>query len=409
MALRPKILYPGQTSSVDAGYPHGKARNRATPGDGTGTPWEQNLVNDIFGFQQALLVNAGITPSDTPDNALSSQYLEAVGFFTKELNAVYALQFTEIVRGFDLDPVFPLRLTSCIDAAYQPWIVFVHSTGRVKRSKTSNADDTLGGAQPTGGFVAIEAISGGQDGYLLAIESVPGNVYASTDAGNTWPISAALPTTGSWSALNYSTELSKWVAVGAGKVAHSPAAPSLSWTGATGATLATAPLRVVVPRVGETGHGVLVIPESSENATLYSLNGTSFTSTAWGGPISDGCWSEYHKKWFLLNTAGQLYRASTLDGIWTVESTLWQEGFSVYKRIYPLGRYLVILGDVVSGAANRTVGSVLVTDLTRFGSFTVDGGEHDHIFEFDGRLVLGRGASGPQIDLALGMRAPWLL
>lgn len=78
MAIVPKTKYPSQTLVTDAAYPHGKARNVVTPGDGTGTPWEADLVNDIFGFQQALLAAAAITPSNLPDKVGTSQYVDAI-------------------------------------------------------------------------------------------------------------------------------------------------------------------------------------------------------------------------------------------------------------------------------------------------------------------------------------------
>lgn len=79
MALIPKNKYPGQVDPSDTvNYPYGKAQNVTAPGDGTGTPWEEALVNDIFGFQQALLTKANITPDGNPDQAHASQYLEAI-------------------------------------------------------------------------------------------------------------------------------------------------------------------------------------------------------------------------------------------------------------------------------------------------------------------------------------------
>lgn len=79
MAISPKDRYPGQIDVSDpAGYPRGAAQNIDTPGDGTGTPWEKDLVNDILGFQQALLDAAALAPSGTPDKVGASQYLDAV-------------------------------------------------------------------------------------------------------------------------------------------------------------------------------------------------------------------------------------------------------------------------------------------------------------------------------------------
>lgn len=79
MALAPNLRYPAQTDAA-AGYPQGKARNAVTFQDGTGTPLERDWLNDLWGFQQALLANAGIAPSGTPDQVGSSQYLAGVDF-----------------------------------------------------------------------------------------------------------------------------------------------------------------------------------------------------------------------------------------------------------------------------------------------------------------------------------------
>lgn len=77
MALDPSAEYPGQVATGDAGYPYGKAQNVTVEGDGTGTPLEKALVNDLFGFQQALLDAADIAPSGVPDQVGASQYLQA--------------------------------------------------------------------------------------------------------------------------------------------------------------------------------------------------------------------------------------------------------------------------------------------------------------------------------------------
>jgi DNA-binding beta-propeller fold protein YncE len=78
MAIRPTDEYAGQTTTGDPGYPHGKAKNVGVTGDGTGTPLEEAWVNDLFGFEQALLDRAGITPSGSADAVGASQYLDAL-------------------------------------------------------------------------------------------------------------------------------------------------------------------------------------------------------------------------------------------------------------------------------------------------------------------------------------------
>jgi hypothetical protein len=79
MAIDPSAEFPGQVSLADpTGYPLGKARNVTVPLDGTGTPWEERIANDILGFQQALLTEAGLTPTGVPDKVGASQYLDAI-------------------------------------------------------------------------------------------------------------------------------------------------------------------------------------------------------------------------------------------------------------------------------------------------------------------------------------------
>jgi hypothetical protein len=77
MALDLAVTYPGQVA-VDGAYPQGKAQNVVIVGDGIGTPWEADLVNDILGLLQSLLDESGISPSGDPDEVGTSDYLDAL-------------------------------------------------------------------------------------------------------------------------------------------------------------------------------------------------------------------------------------------------------------------------------------------------------------------------------------------
>jgi hypothetical protein len=109
MAIIPSDEYPGQTAA-DVDYPHGKARNRITPGDGTGTPLEELWVNDLWGFLQALLAAAGATPSGTPDKVGASQYLDAIqklyGYNVQIFNTPGALTWTKPAWATATTPVW---------------------------------------------------------------------------------------------------------------------------------------------------------------------------------------------------------------------------------------------------------------------------------------------------------------
>lgn len=78
MAIDLFDTYPTKTNAPSPAWPFGQPRNITTPGDGTGTPWEQAIIRDTEGFKQALLTAGGLTPSGTPDTAEISQYLQAL-------------------------------------------------------------------------------------------------------------------------------------------------------------------------------------------------------------------------------------------------------------------------------------------------------------------------------------------
>ncbi len=81
MAINPRdeTVYDNKIDESDlANYPYGKARNITTPGDGTGTPWDQIFINELWGYFQATLVEANITPDGNPETVQASQYLNAM-------------------------------------------------------------------------------------------------------------------------------------------------------------------------------------------------------------------------------------------------------------------------------------------------------------------------------------------
>lgn len=77
MALDYRDTYPSGTED-NGDYPQGKAKNVSAPGAGDGFPFDKGFVNDIFGFLQALLAGAAITPSGVPDTAANSDYYDAL-------------------------------------------------------------------------------------------------------------------------------------------------------------------------------------------------------------------------------------------------------------------------------------------------------------------------------------------
>lgn len=78
MAINPDDAFPGKTAGTSPEYPYGKARNVASPGDGTGTPLDSAWLNDWFGLQQQLLSLAGIVPSGVADAVGACQVWDAL-------------------------------------------------------------------------------------------------------------------------------------------------------------------------------------------------------------------------------------------------------------------------------------------------------------------------------------------
>lgn len=77
MSINPVTQYPGKVAPATPDNPFGTARNITIPGDGTGTPWESALLKDEWALHHAMLLNAGMTPNETPDSAENSQLFKA--------------------------------------------------------------------------------------------------------------------------------------------------------------------------------------------------------------------------------------------------------------------------------------------------------------------------------------------
>lgn len=102
----PSSKYPGQIDVSDlTNYPQGKARNRSASGATDGTPAEKAWLNDLWGWMQALVGNAGIAPSNTPDTAVASQLFDAVTL----AKSYGAYQITASVAK-NANQAFPLTL-----------------------------------------------------------------------------------------------------------------------------------------------------------------------------------------------------------------------------------------------------------------------------------------------------------
>jgi len=101
MAIVASNLYSGRVITGDAGYPLGKAQDIVNGEKGTGTPLRASWVNDQWGFMQALLAAANITPSGTPDQVGQSDYLDAIIALTKNASKVITSDGSSVQERLD--------------------------------------------------------------------------------------------------------------------------------------------------------------------------------------------------------------------------------------------------------------------------------------------------------------------
>ncbi len=72
------VAMPTKVGAATAAWPFGEPRNVTAPGDGTGTPWREDLGKDLIGFAHFLALEGGITPNNVSDTALASQIVEGL-------------------------------------------------------------------------------------------------------------------------------------------------------------------------------------------------------------------------------------------------------------------------------------------------------------------------------------------
>ena len=94
-------------------YPLGSIKNDSVPGADDGTPLEKDWGNNVEAFHQALMAEAALTASGSPDTAVTSQLLEAVKIVAA---SVVKTQMADVFYpvgtyyGNDTDPTNPATL-----------------------------------------------------------------------------------------------------------------------------------------------------------------------------------------------------------------------------------------------------------------------------------------------------------
>lgn len=173
MAIDLTQQYPLQVDGATTEYPLGKARNVTSPDDVNATPLDEAWMNDLFGAQQALLSRAGIVPSGVPDNAVTSQHMEALdAVIFEQVGDVDALRQdvtgnTDAIGNIDTayqlaDSGLQTQITD-IDTAYQAADVVlqdqINSIGGGSYAYLTYDDMVAAGALPPGDPLKLPANS----------------------------------------------------------------------------------------------------------------------------------------------------------------------------------------------------------------------------------------------------------
>ena len=411
MALRPDTAYPSQVNTTDpVGYPYGRAKNVAAIDDGTGTPLEEQWVSDLFGFEQALLSAARLTPTNVPDKVGSSQYLDAIEtIFQRELQKTQVLNWPErvsfgSVAGNNSD-LAVARLAGVGGAG--DILCILDASKTVYRSADGEsflATATLSSAPTT----KPELAAGKLDGVpaLMANGGTSFDFYTSLDGASFTlrspgggPFGGGVPC--------YVSAANRWVAVSQATsyCAATNAAVGAPWSSATHpsswATNSGGAKRVVCA-----GSTIVALPVSAYNKCLVSTDsGVTWTertlpmTATWSGLA----YSDYDGIWMAASDSTGPVVVST-DGLtWTTTASV---------DLY-LGNDLAVIGPLWAmptlianaGGIVYSVGKGAHWNRLTLGKHSVATAGFKRILASDGRFLVGH-ADGTNLEILQSLRAP---
>jgi len=145
-----------KTNAPDANYPLGSAKNVTVSGDGLGTPWEQDWVNDQEGYKQTLLSKAGISVNNLPDTVLVSQQFDAMRLTCGHPGTIVPLVLNVTPASLGLR-VLLLDGSGVLAATYPDLVTYTYVGDVANPTATGfyRADDAAGVVHNTAGIYFI--------------------------------------------------------------------------------------------------------------------------------------------------------------------------------------------------------------------------------------------------------------
>jgi hypothetical protein len=186
MAIDPSAEYPGQIVTGDPGYPLGKPRNVTVPGDGTGTPLEQEWLSDLFGWQQALLDAGGITPSGVPDEVGASDYMDALDALYPAIGRMTTAESDITALEADVAALEASRVTGPASATATAFTRFDGTTGKLVKDGVVLGSDAGAVSGVTDLTLSGEALYSSPKTRTLFLALETGFSRSSTSVATQW-------------------------------------------------------------------------------------------------------------------------------------------------------------------------------------------------------------------------------
>lgn len=167
--------YAPDATAPTTDYPLGSIKNDSVPGADDGTPLEKDWGNNVEGFHQALIADAGLTANGTPDTAVASQLLDAVKIVAANVvKAQMAAVFMPVgtYYGNDLDPTNPATLFG-----FGTW---VRVEGRALMGCDGTGAGTFGTAGAQGGTLTHVHTAAGT---AITVDQMPSHSHSLTVTG----------------------------------------------------------------------------------------------------------------------------------------------------------------------------------------------------------------------------------
>jgi hypothetical protein len=286
-------------------------------GDGTGTPWEEKLVNDVFGFQQAMLDASGITPSGDPDEVGASDYLQSLldllpspaanwqiaADFVTDLTGTHTFNFVD-------RPIVASSSTGIVALACNDDGRIVYSTGLglISSVAASGIESDL---FPIAGFNSVYPASDMAFGvhssteYMATISGASGRIYTVPVSSMTSTPTLRYTHGANFDRISYSSLFNRWYAMqdtGSGGAIQVSAVNSI-----TSFSAASGPSNIQWDRVLSGPSSAIAVANSVESggyiAVTTDTDGTVFsevTLSAVSGSVVVGvAYSEYRKRWMV--------------------------------------------------------------------------------------------------------------